>query len=109
MKTNALDYATFDHVVELRRGGRNAFRNMVMACSFCNGYRDKLDLAAEDYYYWVVANRHALEKARAMKIAKARERQRLRTPPTTGRAQQRKAAERLRRGQREQKPLYDYL
>lgn len=42
-----LDEFTFDHVIRKRDGGTNRISNLVLACQFCNLYRE-LEHASEE-------------------------------------------------------------
>lgn len=73
------DYATWEHVQNLRDEGSNRFDNLVIACSLCNATREALKLSAEAYFEWVVENRDDLEVSRARQ-RRAAERKRLTHP-----------------------------
>ena len=59
---HSLRYATYEHVIPRREGGSNHRSNLVMACAICNWYRDRLDMSAEDFYYWVQDNPHRIQQ-----------------------------------------------
>lgn len=54
-------YSTWEHVLELRKGGADHPDNMVLACFICNNLRDRLDLDADAFYSWAQANLRQIE------------------------------------------------
>ena len=52
----AIDYATFEHYINLRDGGSDGIHNYAMACAFCNQLRDRLNLSAENFCLWIKEN-----------------------------------------------------
>lgn len=60
-------YATWEHVIELRKGGPNSLSNAVLACEVCNNMRDKFDMSSEEFYEWASTNGDVIE-ARAQEL-----------------------------------------
>lgn len=44
---------TWEHVLAVKDGGADTWENLVIACSACNGLRNRLDLTALEYFDWV--------------------------------------------------------
>ena len=88
---NVGTYATWEHVVDLKHGGANSMKNIVMACVTCNTTRNILNMDAYVFAEWAKHNREEIERRRAQRP----------------KWMERNAAPKLRVVQ-VPKPLYDY-